>query len=51
MKTTTPTTASGEALPRWVDPPDVLAARAKMREIFQRLENLLARQRRQLDER
>jgi len=29
----------------------VLAARAKMREIFQRLENLLAQQRRQLDER
>jgi len=48
--TTPPTTASGEAPPRWTDPPDLIAARTKMREIFQRLENLLAEQRRQLEE-
>lgn len=47
--TTPPTTASGEAPPRWTDPPDLIATRAKMRAIFQRLDELLT-QRRQLEE-
>jgi hypothetical protein len=46
MTTMTPTPPR-EPLPLepWVDPPDLIAARERMREIFARLEELLAARR------
>jgi len=46
--TTTPTTANGER-PRWIDPPDLIEARQKMRAIFQHLETLLEARRKLTD--
>jgi hypothetical protein len=34
-----------QPLERWVDPPDLIAARERMREIFARLDELLAARR------